>query len=172
MSIYLIIWYYSLLSLRWTSGGGGEDSAYERGGDARLKFWNKTPKGDQLGRGSSFFGPLKETMLKHRQYNIFTFFSHATLNETFTAKRDGVCPEHPKWDQNPKFTPLSKMTNIPTPFIFGVRFLQTVIKNIAITVRETGHESRQTFKLEAKLWLNIACSQTLFSLQSPPSTRG
>ena len=28
-----------LLSLRWTSwGGGGGDSAYERGGDARLKF--------------------------------------------------------------------------------------------------------------------------------------
>ena len=88
--------YYSLLSLRWTSGGGGEDSAYERGGDARLKFCNKNPKGDQLGRGSSFFGPLKETMLKHRQYNIFTFFSRATLNETFTAKHDGVCQEHPK----------------------------------------------------------------------------
>ena len=30
------------------------------------------------------------------------------------------CPEHPKWDQNPKFTPLSKMTSIPTPFICGV----------------------------------------------------
>ena len=141
MSIYLIIWYYSLLSLRWTSGGGGGGGLRiwkgERGGDARLKFWNKTPKGDQLGRGSSFFGPLKETMLKHRQYNIFTFFSRATLNETFTAKHDGVCLEHPKWDQNPKFTPLSKTTNIPTPFIFGVRFLHTVIKNIAITVRET-----------------------------------
>ena len=41
------------------------------------------------------------------------------------------------------------MTSIPTPFIFGVRFLQTVIKNIAITVRETGHESRQALKLEA-----------------------
>ena len=27
-----------LLSLRWTSGGGGGDFAYERGGDARLKF--------------------------------------------------------------------------------------------------------------------------------------
>ena len=26
------------------------------------------------------------------------------------------CPEHPKWDQNPKFTPLSEMTSIPTPF--------------------------------------------------------
>ena len=30
------------------------------------------------------------------------------------------CPEHPKWDQNLKFTPLSKTTSIPTPFICGV----------------------------------------------------
>ena len=26
------------------------------------------------------------------------------------------CPEHPKWDQNPKFTPLSEGTSIPTPY--------------------------------------------------------
>ena len=24
------------------------------------------------------------------------------------------CPEHPKWDQNPKFTTLSEATSIPT----------------------------------------------------------
>ena len=30
------------------------------------------------------------------------------------------CPEHPKWDQNPKFTPLSETTSIPTPFMCGV----------------------------------------------------
>ena len=30
------------------------------------------------------------------------------------------CPEHPKWDQNPKFTLLSETTSIPTPFIWGV----------------------------------------------------
>ena len=30
------------------------------------------------------------------------------------------CPEHPKWDQNPKFIPLSETTSIPTPFICGV----------------------------------------------------
>ena len=29
------------------------------------------------------------------------------------------CPEHAKWDQNPKFTPLSETTSIPTPFICG-----------------------------------------------------
>ena len=28
-------------------------------------------------------------------------------------------PEYPKWDQNPKFTPLSETTNIPTPFIWS-----------------------------------------------------
>ena len=30
------------------------------------------------------------------------------------------CPEHPKWDQNPKFTPLCETTSIPTHFICGV----------------------------------------------------
>ena len=30
------------------------------------------------------------------------------------------CSEHPKWDQNPKFTPLSETTSIPTLFISGV----------------------------------------------------
>ena len=30
------------------------------------------------------------------------------------------CPEHPKWDQNPKFTPLSETTSIPTLFIWRV----------------------------------------------------
>ena len=31
-------------------------------------------------------------MLKHRQYIYFYIFSRATLNETFTAKYDGVLP--------------------------------------------------------------------------------
>ena len=30
------------------------------------------------------------------------------------------CLEHPKWDQKPKFTPLSETTSIPTPFTCGV----------------------------------------------------
>ena len=40
------------------------------------------------------------------------------------------CPEHPKWDQNPKFTPLSETTSIPTRFIsvhppgFNVRWIK------------------------------------------------
>ena len=44
----------------------------------------------------SFFGPLKETMLKHRQYKYFYIFSSATLNETFMAKYYGVLPRTPK----------------------------------------------------------------------------
>ena len=28
------------------------------------------------------------------------------------------CPEHPKWDQNLKFTLLSETTSIPAPFIW------------------------------------------------------
>ena len=28
------------------------------------------------------------------------------------------CPEHPKWDQNPKFTPLSETTSFPAPFLW------------------------------------------------------
>ena len=43
----------------------------------------------------AFFLPLKETMLKHRQYTYFYIFSRATLNETFTAKYDGVLPRTP-----------------------------------------------------------------------------
>ena len=31
-----------------------------------------------------------------------------------------LCPEYPKWDQNPKFTPLSETTGITTPFICRV----------------------------------------------------
>ena len=30
------------------------------------------------------------------------------------------CPEHTKWDQNLKFTPLSETTSIPTPFVCRV----------------------------------------------------
>ena len=31
-------------------------------------------------------------MVKHRQYTYFYILSRATLNETFTAKYDGVLP--------------------------------------------------------------------------------
>ena len=47
--------------------GGGGDSAYERGGDARRKFWIKPLKETDLGVVQTFLWPLKETLLKHRQ---------------------------------------------------------------------------------------------------------
>ena len=71
------------------------DSAYERGGDDRRKFWIKPRKDTDLSVAQAFFWPLKETMLKHRQYIYFYIFSRATLNETFTAKYDGVLPRTP-----------------------------------------------------------------------------
>ena len=74
---------------------GGGDSAFERGEDARRKFWIKPLKETDLGVAEPFFLPLKETMLKHRQYIFFNIFSRATLNKTFTAKYDSVLPRTP-----------------------------------------------------------------------------
>ena len=37
--------------------GGGEDSAYERGGDARRKFWIEPLKETDLGGAQAFFDP-------------------------------------------------------------------------------------------------------------------
>ena len=39
-----------------TRGGGG-DFKYERGGDARRKFWIKPPKETDLGLAQAFFDP-------------------------------------------------------------------------------------------------------------------
>ena len=39
------------------SPGGGGDSAYERGGDARRKFWIKPLKETNLGVAQAFFDP-------------------------------------------------------------------------------------------------------------------
>ena len=36
---------------------GGKDSAYERGGDARQKFWTKPLKETDLGVAQAFFDP-------------------------------------------------------------------------------------------------------------------
>ena len=38
-------------------GGGGGDSAYERGGDARRKFWIKALKETDLGVAHAFIDP-------------------------------------------------------------------------------------------------------------------
>ena len=107
-----------------------EPMSPEGGGEVELRIWkgwgcsseilNWTPKGDRSGRGPSFFWPLKETKKIYISNIYFYIFSRATLNETFTAKLMACCPEHPKWYQNPKFTPLSETTSIATPFICRV----------------------------------------------------
>ena len=117
---YALKWGFRVLCpLRFHPGGG---LRIWKGWGCSSEILISTPKGDRSGRGPSFFWPLKETMLKHRQYIYIYFytFSLATLNETFTAKYDGVLPRAPyKWGQNPKFTPLTETTSIPTPFIWG-----------------------------------------------------
>ena len=42
-------------------GGGGRDSAYERGGDACRNFWIRPLKETDLGLAQAFFDPLSET---------------------------------------------------------------------------------------------------------------
>ena len=51
-------------------------------------------------------------------------------------------PEHPKWDQNPKFTPLSETTSIPTPFIWGVP-PGYALSGIVHTAKQRDHTMRQ-----------------------------
>ena len=86
----------------------GGDFAYERGGDARRKFWIKPVKETDLGVAQAFFDPWKRPCyVKTQTIYVFLYFSWLNMN---------------KWDQNPKFTPLSETTSIPTPFICGVPF--------------------------------------------------
>ena len=51
---------------------------------------------------------------------IFIFFRVQPQTRPSRLNMMAFCPEHPKWDQNPKFIPLSGTTSIPTPFIWGV----------------------------------------------------
>ena len=43
--------------LKWWKGQGGGDSAYERGGEDRRKFWIKPLKETDLGLAQAFFDP-------------------------------------------------------------------------------------------------------------------
>ena len=55
-------------------------------------------------------------MLKHRQYVCIYIFSRETLNETFTAKYDGVLPGTPLLRPKSKFTPPKRDDEHPHPF--------------------------------------------------------
>ena len=84
----------------WTPGGGG-DSAYERGGDFRRKFWIK-PRRPIWAWPKLLLTPKKRPCWNtdnthiHRLLTYFYIFSRATLNETFTAKYDGVLLRTPQ----------------------------------------------------------------------------
>ena len=81
-------------------------------------------KGDQSGRGPTFFWPLRETILNfdfmnrvnktNWKYKIFNICSRTTLKETFTAKYNDVLLRKP----SVRFTPLSKTKSIPAPVIW------------------------------------------------------
>ena len=76
-----------------TPGGGG--TPHMKGGkDACQKFWIKPLKETDPGVAQAFLAP-KRDHVKHRQYTYFYIFSRATLNETFTAKYDGILPRTP-----------------------------------------------------------------------------
>ena len=79
---------------------GEDDSAYERQGDARQKFWIKPLQEIDPGIAQAFLTP-------ERLCCYFYIFQHATLNKTFTAKYNTILPRTP-WDQNPRFTPRPK----------------------------------------------------------------
>ena len=63
-----------------------------KGWGCSSEILNQTPKGDRSGRGLSFFRTPKRDHVKTQAFYIFLYFSRATLNETVTAKYDGVLP--------------------------------------------------------------------------------
>ena len=87
---------------------------------------NLTPKGDQSGCGPTFCH-LQETFLNFDYMNrvnianwkyIFLYFLTYNPKRPLRLNILAFCPEHPKWDQNPKFLPLIEATSIPAPFIW------------------------------------------------------
>ena len=58
----------------------------------------------------------KRDHVKTQTIWIFLYFFKCNPKRNMMA----FCPEHPKSDQNPKFTPLSETKSIPTPFICRV----------------------------------------------------
>ena len=82
----------SKMKRRWVQPPRGGGTPHMKGVRMLVGNFELTPKGRRSGRGPSFVWPLKEIMLIHRQYIYFYIFSRTTLNETFTAKYDGVLP--------------------------------------------------------------------------------
>ena len=92
------------------------------------------------------------------------------------------CPEHPKWDQNPKLTPLSETTSIPTPFICGVSPLatealqrQAFLEDLRFTKWKPKSRNDKVETSENQTIFLHATNKTVFNLKfgyglcSPPS---
>ena len=76
------------------SPGGGGGAPHMKGVGILVGNFKLNPR-DRSGRGPSVFCPLKETTRIYISNTYFYIFSRATLNETFTAKFDGVLPRTP-----------------------------------------------------------------------------
>ena len=104
---------------------------------------NLTPKGDHLGVAQAFCDPegrpiwawlmqiltpkrnrlitekkRKKENLTSVSLRVILCFLAEPYTRPWWLKILALCPEHPKQDQNPKFTPLSEMTSIPVCFIY------------------------------------------------------
>ena len=69
-----------------------------------------------------------------------------------------LCPEHPKRDQNPKFTPLSETTSIPVCFIWESPppppRVPNTLRNRAVDLAHVGHQGIVKTKqlIREKVW--------------------
>ena len=98
---------------------------YERGGDARRKFWTKPLEQTNLGVAQPFLTPKRDLFKlwlhessKYNELKIYIFLYFFTCNPERALRLNimAFCPEHLKWDQNPKFSPLIETASIPAPF--------------------------------------------------------
>ena len=104
----------------------GGDSACERGGNVRRKFWIKPLIRRPIWAWPNLFWLLKGIILNFEymnrvnemnwKYIIFKYFFECNPKRPLRLNIMVVCPENPKQDQNLKFSPLSETTSIPSPF--------------------------------------------------------
>ena len=81
-----------------------------------MRILKLIPKGNQSGAWLAHFLTPKLNELK----KIAAFLRVQPLSETLTVKILVIFPQHPKRDQNLKFTPLSETTSTPTFFYIPV----------------------------------------------------
>ena len=70
------------------------------------------------------------------------------------------CPEHPKWDQTPKFTPLSETTSIPTPLICRVP-PRCSHSSIVLAINSSGREKTPLLFIKMRIAFHVDHKFTL-----------